>query len=58
MQKRSEKMNKNKQSIYALIVGGLLILGAGVVETMPIITAVCIAGMAAAVVKGRLWDAD
>jgi hypothetical protein len=51
-------MNNNKQSIYALIVGGLLIIGAGVIETMPIVTAVCLAGMAVAVVKGRLWDAD
>ncbi len=49
-------MNKNKQSIYALIVGGLLIIGAGVIETMPIVTAVCLAGMAAAVKAGELWQ--
>lgn len=51
-------MNKNKQGIYALIVGGLLIVGAGCVETMPIVTVVCLAGMAAAVIKGQLWDAN
>lgn len=50
-------MNKNKQSIYALIAGGLLIVGAGVIETMPIVTAVCLAGMAAAVKAGELWQA-
>lgn len=50
-------MNKNKQSFYALIVGGLLIVGAGVIETMPIVTAVCLAGMAAAVKAGELWQA-
>lgn len=50
-------MNKNKQSICALIVGGLLIIGAGVIETMPIVTAVCLAGMAAAVKAGELWQA-
>ena len=50
-------MNKNKQSIYALIVGGLLIVGAGVIETMPIITVICLVGMAAAVKAGELWQA-
>ena len=49
-------MNKNKQSIYALIVGGLLIVGAGVIETMPIITVICLVGMAAAVKAGELWQ--
>ena len=49
-------MTKNKQSIYALIVGGLLIIGAGCVETMPIVTAVCLAGMAVAVKAGELWE--
>ena len=49
-------MNKNKQSIYALIVGGLLIIGAGTVETVPIVTAVCLVGMAAAVKVGELWQ--
>ena len=49
-------MDKNKQSIYALIVGGLLIVGAGVIETMPIITVICLVGMAAAVKAGKLWQ--
>ena len=49
-------MNKNKQSIYALIVGGLLIVGAGIVETYPAITLLSIIGMAAAVKAGELWE--
>lgn len=49
-------MSKNKQSIYALIVGGLLIVGAGIVETYPAITLLSIIGMAAAVKAGELWE--
>ena len=45
-----------KQSICALIVGALLLIGAGTIETLPIVTVMCLAGMAVAVKAGELWQ--
>lgn len=47
-----------KKEICALGAGLSFLLGAGAVETMPVITIIMIAAMAALVKIGELWEAE
>ena len=47
-----------KKEYWFLIVAGLFILGAGVVETMPLVSVLALVGMIAAVISGKLWTTE
>ena len=55
MQRKEDKM-KNKQIICAIVCGLLLISAAGIVETMPLISLICIIGMMICVKLGKLGE--
>ena len=47
-----------KKEYWFLIAAGLFILGAGVVETMPLVSVLALVGIIAAVISGKLWTAE
>lgn len=47
-----------KKEYWFLIAAGLFILGAGVVETMPLVSVLALVGMIAAVISGKLWTVE
>lgn len=53
MQKRTEKMKKQG---YMIATGAAFILAAGVIETMPIVSAALLAVMAVFIKKGELYN--
>lgn len=55
---RRKGSKKMKKEYWFLIAAGLFILGAGVVETMPLVSVLALVGMIAAVISGKLWTVE